>query len=69
MREPTRIYQLEGYTCMEDDVYAKPRKLGRWPFESVALVLYYGPESPRFWSGDWVAFCEFPIKLPPWLEK
>ena len=37
--------------------------------KSVALVLYYGPESPRFWSGDWVAFCELPIKLPPWLRN
>ena len=39
-----------------------------YPYQGKALVLYYGPESPRFWSGDWVAFWE-PDELPPWLKK
>lgn len=32
-----------------------------------ALVLYRGPESPRFWSGDWIRYWE-PEELPPWLK-
>jgi len=35
---------------------------------SVGLVLSYGPESPRFWTGDWVAFWE-KEELPPWLRR
>jgi len=72
LREIEREQRLRDFTNMiriyEDIIIIAVAEIEREKGK-LTLVLYYGPESPRFWSGDWIRFVELPMRLPPWLQK